>query len=112
VQYGHTVAFPDGQYDVRANEEFLFRYDGSQVCRKQGFKNFQGKVNWGTVSTTDLHDFQAWSYWAIAGTLKVKIARAGDYDANVTLTVDCVDSGAQCATRCGAAGRVHIHVIE
>jgi len=105
-----TVAFPDGPYNVRVNEEFLFRYDGSQVCRKQGFKNFNGKINWGTVSTTTLHDFQPWSYWAIAGTLKVKFARAGDYDANVTLSLDCVDAG--CSNRCGAQGRIHIHVTE
>jgi hypothetical protein len=108
----NTIAFPDVQYNVRVNEEFLFRYDGSQVCRKQAFKNFQGKVNWSTVSTSDLHDFQPWSYWAIAGTLKVKFDTAGDYDANTTLSVDCIDAGAQCTNRCGAAGRIHIRVTE
>jgi predicted acylesterase/phospholipase RssA len=108
-----TVAFPDGQYNVRVNKEFLFRYDGSQVCRKQAFKTFSGRINWGTTSATTLRDFQAWSYWAIAGTLNVKIAAPGDYDANVTLSVDCVDDGpAQCSNRCGAAGKVHIHVTE
>lgn len=108
-----TLIFPNGPYNVHVNEDFLFRYDGSQVCRKQGFKNFVGKVNWDNATTTDLHDFQAWSYWAIAGTLKVKFARAGDYDANVTLSLDCVDAGpAQCSNRCGAAGKIHIYVTE
>jgi predicted acylesterase/phospholipase RssA len=108
-----TVDFPDGQYNVRVNQEFLFRYDASQVCRKQAFKNFNGKINWGTVLTTNLHDFQPWTYWGIAGTLKVKFAKSGNYDAHVTLSLDCVDAGpAQCSYRCGASGKVHIHVTE
>jgi hypothetical protein len=65
------ISFPNGPYTVAPNEEFLFRYDGSQICRKQSIKDFQGTVDWGPTITR-LHDFTHWAYWAIAGTLKVK----------------------------------------
>jgi hypothetical protein len=106
---GAEVYFPDGPYNVKVNEEFLFRYDASVVWHAQGFDNFHGVVNWGPASTT-LHDLQPPNYWGILGTLKVKFSKIGDYNVVVDLHANCLDAFYNCSNTCPARGTTEVHV--
>jgi hypothetical protein len=108
------IAFPNGPYTAAPNEEFLFRYDGSQICRKQSIKDFQGTVDWGPTITR-LHDFVPWTYWAIAGTLKVKFPAAGAYNVLAQFSVTCFDyqdPRNKCEKTCRAQGTTQVRVVE
>jgi hypothetical protein len=105
----NRITFPGGPYNVKVNEEFLFRYDGSPTWHAQGFDRFQGIVNWGPKTTT-LHDLQPWSYMAIFGILKVKFTRPGDYNVVVDMYADCLDAFYNCRNTCSAHGTTEVHV--
>lgn len=104
---GSAVYFPDGVYNVKVNEEFYFRYDASPTWHGQFFDNFHGFVNWGPAATT-LHDLHLYDYGAIAGTVKVKFSKAGDYNVVVDMYADCLDVG--CRQTCTARGTTEVHV--
>lgn len=107
-----VVYFPDAPYTVKANEEFPFRYDASPTWHKQGFDNFHGTVNWGATgaATTSLHDYHPGDYLGVTGTLKVKFSKAGDYNAVVFISADCLDAFYGCRNTCTATGTAEIHV--
>jgi hypothetical protein len=107
----NKVYFRDAPYNVKTNQEFLFRYDASQVWHGQGFNQFFGVANWGPL-TTPLHDFQAWSYWGIAGTLKVTFFKAGDYNVIVNMYANCLDGFYHCSNTCTASGAASVHVHD
>jgi hypothetical protein len=106
---GKDIYFPDGPYNVEVNKEFLFRYDASPTWHGQGFDNFHGVINWGPASTT-LHDLHTWDYMAIAGTLKVKFSKAGDYNVVVDIYANCLDAFYHCNNTCTARGTTEVHV--
>lgn len=106
---GKEVYFPNGPYNVRANQEFIFEYDASPTWHGQGFDNFHGTVNWGPVATT-LHDYHAYDYAGIGGTLKVKFSKPGDYNAVVFIAADCLDAFYGCHATCTAEGTTQVHV--
>jgi hypothetical protein len=103
----NEVVFPNGPYSVKANEEFVFRYDASPMCFGQGFDRFQGSVSWGASSTT-LKNNNGSDNPGIAGAMKVKISNPGGYNAIVNIVVDCLDIN--CRNTCRAKGNTEIQV--
>jgi hypothetical protein len=106
---GDQVYFPDGEYNVKVNQEFNFRYDASPTWHGQAFDKFRGTVNWGPT-VTSLHDFHPWDYQGIGGTLKVTFFKPGDYNAVVLIAADCLDAFYKCRNTCTAHGAIKVHV--
>jgi hypothetical protein len=103
------ISFPNGPYTFRANEEFMFRYDNSRICRGQYFDNFQGVVSWdGARSTPMVDNKKNDEFPGIAGSLKVKYSIAGDYNVNASFSLDCLDVG--CRNTCSSRGTTQVHI--
>jgi hypothetical protein len=102
----NEVVFP-GTHDVGVNQDFPFRYDAANMCRKQGFDRYFGVVLWGSSYTTLSNNNRA-DFPGIAGTVKAKFNKTGDYNVFVHVTVDCLD--VNCRNTCRAEGTTQIHV--
>jgi len=96
------ITFP-GDLRGKAGEPLTFRYDGSEVCHGQGFRNFEGAISWtGTLSTPMANRNDNATFPGIAGTLKVTFSQPGSYNVRATFSLDCVDI--KCSERCSAQG--------
>lgn len=100
------MSFPNGPYNVNANEEFTFRYDASKVCVGQGFDNFFGIALWGSSYTLFPLDYK--QYPGIAGTLKVKFSKPGTYNVVTEMALECLD--VSCRNVCRARGSTQVTV--
>jgi len=106
---GKDIVFPGGPYTVNANEEFIFRYEDSPICRGQGFDNFHGVILWdGTQSTQMANNNDNGQYPGIAGSLQVKYPKPGDYNVIASFSLDCLDVA--CRNTCAAQGATQVHV--
>jgi hypothetical protein len=106
------ITFQGGPYNVKVNQEFTFRYDGSPRWHGQGFDRFQGWINWGPSQTT-MHDYApGGAYQGIAGSLKVKFSKVGDYNVVAFMTADCLDGFYNCRNTCAAHGTTEVHVRQ
>jgi hypothetical protein len=105
------IVFPNGPYTVGVNEEFTFRYDATRICVGQGFDNFNGTISWSGPSTKMSNNNQNGQFPGIAGTLKVKFSKRGDFNVVANLSLDCIDTGsASCRITCSASGTTEVHV--
>jgi hypothetical protein len=105
------IAFPNGPYTVATNEEFIFRYEDSRICRGQGFDNFRGSIAWGGPSTQMANNNRNDEFPGIAGSFRVRFSKPGDYNVVANFSLDCIDSGsANCRNTCSATGTTEVHV--
>lgn len=103
------ISFPGGPYTAAANEEFIFRYEDSRICRGQGFDNFRGAILWdGMQSTAMANNNKNDEFPGIAGSLRVRYSIPGDYNVSAALSLDCLDL--RCRNTCSASGVTQVHI--
>jgi len=100
------ITFP-GDLRGTSGQPLTFRYDGSEVCNGQGFRNFDGIISWnGTISTQMANRNDNNTFPGIAGTLKVTFSQPGSFNVRASFNLDCVDIS--CSQRCSAQGNTTV----
>ncbi len=98
----NEITFP-GDFSGTSGQPITFRYDGSEICRGQGFRNFDGIISWnGTITTPMANRNDNNTFPGIAGTLKVTFSQPGSFNVHASFNLDCIDIN--CSQRCSAQG--------
>jgi hypothetical protein len=106
------IVFPGGPDKAKVNDDFIFRYDAAPLCVGQGFRIFNGIISWAGDHITRMIDNKNNSQFpGIAGSMKVRFSKAGDYNVVADISLECVDSGLP-ATACTAHGTTVVHIHD
>lgn len=104
------ISFP-GDLSGDADKPLNFRYDGSQICQGQAFKDFDGYISWTGSQSTSMRTQNDLTYPGIAGTVKVRFSQPESYNVHAHFSLKCYDTGpANCEQSCSADGNTVVTI--